>query len=124
MPRVRPGHATRRRRRKILRAASGYRGTRSKLFRSAKQTVIKAGQYAYRDRRVKKREFRALWITRIRAACVARGISYSHFMNGLKNATVALNRKMLSEIAIADAPGFDKIVELAKANVTAGQPTS
>ena len=124
MPRVRPGHATRRRRRKILRAARGYRGTRSKLFRVAKQTVIKAGQYAYRDRRVKKREFRALWITRISAACTARGISYSHFMNGLKNGNVALNRKMLSEIAIADAAGFDKIVALAKTNVTAGQPAA
>ena len=116
MPRVRPGHATRRRRRKILQAAKGYRGTRSKLFRVAKQAVIKSGQYAYRDRRVRKREFRALWITRIGAACGGRGISYSHFIAGLKRANVFLNRKMLSEVAIADAPAFDKLVELARAN--------
>lgn len=115
MPRVRPGHATRRRRRRTLRAAKGYRGTRSKLFRVAKQAVIKAGQYAYRDRRVKKREFRALWITRVSAACRARGISYSVFMNGMKNANVILNRKMLSEVAIADGVAFDKLVEMAGA---------
>ncbi len=115
MPRVRPGHATRRRRRKVLKAAKGYRGTRSKLFRVAKQAVIKAGQYAYRDRRAKKRQFRALWITRVNAACRARGISYSHFMAGITSANVALNRKMLSEIAICDGPAFDKLVELARA---------
>ena len=114
MPRVRLGHATRRRHRKMLRAAKGYRGTRSKLFRTAKQAVIKSGQYAYRDRRVKKREFRALWITRVSAACGMRGISYSHFMGGLRRANVFLNRKMLSEVAIADPPGFDKLVELAR----------
>ena len=116
MPRVRPGCATRRRHKRILRAAKGYRGTRSKLFRVAKQAVIKAGQYAYRDRRVKKREFRALWITRLSAACHSREMSYSHFICGLKRANVFLNRKMLSEVAIADAPGFDKLVGLAKAN--------
>ncbi len=120
MPRVRPGHATRRRRRKVLKAAKGYRGTRSKLFRVAKQAVIKAGQYAYRDRRAKKRQFRALWITRINAACRARRISYSHFMAGISNTNVALNRKMLSEIAIADPPAFDKLVELARG----GQPAA
>ena len=114
MPRVRPGHATRRRRRRILRAAKGYRGTRSKLFRVAKQAVIKSGQYAYRDRRAKKREFRALWITRVSAACASRGISYSHFMGGLRRANVFLNRKMLSEVAIADPPAFDRLVELAR----------
>jgi len=116
MPRVRPGHATRRRHRKILKAAKGYRASRSKLYRSAKQTVIKAGQYAYRDRRVKKREFRALWITRVTAACRGRGMRYSLFMGGLKNANIFLNRKMLSEVAIADAAAFDKLVELAQAN--------
>jgi len=120
MPRVRPGHATRRRRKRVLRAAKGYRGTRSKLFRVAKQAVIKSGQYAYRDRRVKKREFRALWITRVSAACMARGITYSHFMGGLKQANVMMNRKMLAEVAIADEAGFDKLVELARAN----QPTA
>lgn len=116
--RVRGGHATHRRRKRMLRDAKGYRGTRSKLFKSAKQTVIKAGQYAFRDRRVKKREFRALWITRISAACSARGLNYSRFMNGLKHANVALNRKMLSEIAIFDPPGFDKLVEMAKSSAT------
>ena len=119
MPRVKPGSATRRRRKRVLRAASGYRGTRSKLFRTAKQAVIKAGQYAYRDRRARKRNFRALWIIRISAACGERDISYSHFMNGLKNANVILNRKMLSEVAIADPAAFDKLVELSKAQRSA-----
>jgi large subunit ribosomal protein L20 len=114
MPRARPGHATRLRRRRILRAARGYRGTRSKLFRVAKQAVIKSGQYAYRDRRAKKREFRALWITRLSAACGSRGISYNQFVSGLKRAGVFLNRKMLSEVAIADPAAFDKLVDLAR----------
>lgn len=113
MPRVRPGHATRKRHKRVLKAAKGYRGTRSKLFRVAKQTVIKAGQYAFRDRRARKRDFRALWITRISAACDARGLSYSKFMGGLKKADIFLNRKMLSEIAIADPAAFDKIFEIA-----------
>jgi len=106
---------TRRRRKRILRAARGYRGARSKLFKSAKQAVIRAGQYAYRDRRVRKREFRALWIIRISGACTTRGVSYSHFIGGLKKAGVFLNRKMLSEVAIADPAAFDKLVELARA---------
>jgi large subunit ribosomal protein L20 len=118
MPRVTPGSATRRRRKRTLRKAKGYWGTRSKLFRVAKQVVIKAGQYARRDRRARKREFRGLWIIRVSAACRQRGLSYSHFMNGLKHANVALNRKMLSEIAIADPPAFDKLVELAIARAT------
>ncbi|MBU0641447.1 MAG: 50S ribosomal protein L20 [Planctomycetes bacterium] len=119
MPRVRSGHATRRRRKRVLNAAKGYRGARSKLFKVAKQAVIKAGQYAYRDRLARKRDFRALWIIRISAACDARGLSYSHFMGGLKKANVFLNRKMLSEVAIADPPAFDKLVELARAHSTA-----
>jgi large subunit ribosomal protein L20 len=119
MPRVLPGHATRRRHKKTLRAASGFRGSRSKLFRSAKPTLIKGGVYAARDRRARKREFRALWITRVSAACDARGISYSRFMNGLKHANVILNRKMLSEVAIADPVAFDKLAELAKSKVKA-----
>lgn len=114
MPRVKPGHATRRRRNRVLRDASGFRGTRSKLFRVAKQNVMRAGAYATRDRRVRKRDFRSLWIVRVSAACEARGVSYSQFMGGLKKAGVFLNRKMLSEIAIADAAAFDKIVELAR----------
>jgi len=114
MPRTRPGPITRRRRKRILRAARGYRGARSKLFRVAKQAVIRAGQYAYRDRRLRKRDFRALWIARITAACAARGMTYSRFMHGLKNACVALNRKMLSEIAIHDPETFDKLVQIAR----------
>lgn len=117
--RVRPGAATRHRRKRILRDAKGFWGTRSKLFRPAKQTVIKAGQYAFRDRRVKKREFRSLWVIRVSAACDARGISYSHFIGGLRKACVALNRKMLSEVAIADPAAFDKLVELARQHVAA-----
>jgi large subunit ribosomal protein L20 len=114
MPRIKGGYATHRRRKRVLRDAKGYRGSRSKLYRSAKQTVIKAGVYAFRDRRARKREFRALWIIRITAACRARGISYSHFMGALKKAGVFLNRKMLSEVAIADPAAFDKLVEMAK----------
>lgn len=115
MPRTQPGPVTRRRRKRVLKAASGYTGTRSKNFRIAKQAVIKAGQYAFRDRRAKKREFRGLWIVRVSAATDARGLSYSRFLGGLKKANVILNRKMLSEVAIADPVAFDKIVELAKA---------
>lgn len=118
MARVQPGPATRRRRNRVLKDAKGFWGTRSKLFRVAKQFVTKAGVYAFRDRRVKKREFRALWVTRITAAVRARGLSYSAFMNGLKVANVALNRKMLSEIAIADDAGFDQLVALARKHAT------
>lgn len=119
MPRVTPGAATRHRRKRILKDAKGFAGTRSKLFRPAKQTVMKAGVYAFRDRRAKKRTFRSLWIVRVTAACELRGVSYSVFMGGLKKACVALNRKMLSEIAIADPAAFDKLVELAKSKATA-----
>jgi large subunit ribosomal protein L20 len=115
MARVRPGHATHRRRKRMLRAASGFWGSRSKLFRVAKQFVVKARVYAFRDRRVRKREFRSLWIIRVSAACDARGISYSCFVAGLKHAGVFLNRKMLSELAIQDPAVFDKLVELARA---------
>jgi large subunit ribosomal protein L20 len=114
MARVRPGHATRKRRKRVLKDAKGYRGSRSKLFKNAKQTVTKAGQYAFRDRKARKREFRSLWVTRISAACGARGVSYSQFMGGLRKAGVFLNRKMLSEVAIADPAAFDKLVDLAK----------
>ena len=115
MPRVKGGHATHQRRKRVLRAARGYWGSRSKLFKTAKQQVTRAGQNAYRDRRAKKREFRALWIIRVSAACDARGISYSHFMGGLKKANIILNRKMLSEVAIVDEAAFDRLVELARA---------
>ncbi len=119
MPRTRPGHTTRRRHKRVLKAASGYQGARSKLFKTAKQAVIKAGQYATRDRHNRKREFRALWIIRISAACDTRGISYSKFMGGIKKAGIFLNRKMLSEVAIADPVGFDKLVEMARERITA-----
>ncbi len=118
MPRVKPGPATHRRHKRVLKAAKGFRASHSKLFRPAKQSVIKARQYAFRDRRVKKREFRALWIVRVSAACDARGMSYSHFMGALRKACVGLNRKMLSEIAIHDPAAFDRLVELAKKHVT------
>jgi large subunit ribosomal protein L20 len=119
MPRVRPGAATRHRRKRTLRAAKGFWGSRSKLFRVAKQFVIKAGQYAYRDRKTRKRNFRSLWIIRVSAACDARGISYSKFMGGLRKANIILNRKMLSEIAIADPAAFDQIVEIARKHAPA-----
>lgn len=117
MARVTNAVATRRRRKRVLRDSRGSRASLSKLFKNAKQNVIKGGQYAYRDRRAKKRNFRALWIVRVTAACRARGISYSVFMHGLSLANVILNRKMLSEVAIADSVAFDKLVELAKAQV-------
>ena len=102
-------------RRKILREAKGYRGSKSTLYRPARQQVMKSGNYAYVGRKQKKREFRQLWITRISAACKLNGINYSQFMNGCKKAGITLNRKMLSEIAITDAAGFTAIVEKAKA---------
>ncbi len=118
MARTRPGSVTRQRRNRMLKAAKGYRASHSTLYKNAKQTVIKAGVYAFRDRRVKKRNFRSLWVVRISAACEARGISYSRFMNGLKHANIILNRKMLSELAIFDAAAFDKLVELARRELT------
>ncbi len=121
MPRVLPGHATRQRHKRMLKKASGFWGTRSKLFRVAKQFVMKAGVYAFRDRKARKRRFRSLWIIRVSAACDARGISYSKFMNGLKQANVFLNRKMLSEVAIHDPAAFDKLVEMAKSQTAAAK---
>ncbi len=114
MPRVLPGHATRQRHKRMLKKASGYWGSRSKLFRPAKQAVIKAGQYAFRDRRAKKRDFRGLFVLRVSAACDARGLSYSKFMGALRRANIALNRKMLSEIAIHDPAAFDRLVAMAR----------
>lgn len=115
MARVKGAMATRKRRNKVLKLAKGYWGGKSKLFKTAKEAVMKSGQYAYIGRRLKKRDFRKLWITRISAACKMNGINYSTFMNGLKKAGVTLNRKMLSEIAIADAAAFTALVEKAKA---------
>jgi large subunit ribosomal protein L20 len=114
MPRVRKGAATRRARKRVLKAASGYRGQRSRQYRLAKEAVARAGAYALRDRRQKKREFRGMWIIRLNAACQSRDMRYSQFINGLKKAQIGINRKMLSEMAIHDAEGFDKIVEIAK----------
>lgn len=115
MPRTRVGVAHHKRVKRLLKKAKGYYGARSKLLGPARDTVRRAGVYAFRDRRARKRDFRSLWITRITAACRAREISYNRFINGLKRATIDLNRKMLSEIAIADAPAFDALVELARA---------
>src|SRR5574343_539258 len=111
MARVKRGVEARRRHKKVMKAAKGYYGARSRTFRVAKQAVIKAGQYAYRDRRVKKRDFRALWIQRINAAANECGLSYSKFIHGLSLAEIAVDRKMLSDLAIHDKPAFAKFVE-------------
>jgi len=111
MARVKGAMHTRKRRKKILKLAKGYRGAKSKLFRTANQAVMKSLTYAYRDRKQKKRNFRQLWIARINAAARANGISYSRFMNGLKQNGIEINRKMLSEIAISDPAAFTKLVE-------------
>ena len=114
MARVKNGLTSRKRRKKILKLAKGYVGSKSTLYRTAKQQVVKSGQYAYRDRKTTKREFRKLWITRINAAARQNDISYSRLMNGLKLAEIDINRKMLSEIAISDDAAFGQIVEQAK----------
>ena len=115
MARVKGALMTRKRRKKVLKLAKGYWGSKSRHFKMAKQAVMKSGNYAYIGRKHRKRDFRRLWITRISAACKMNGINYSTFMNGLKKAGITLNRKMLSEIAIADAAGFTALVEKAKA---------
>ena len=115
MSRVKRGIRTRARHHKILKAAKGYWGHKNKLFKVANQQVLKSGNYAYRDRRNKKREFRRLWIVRINAACRLNDINYSRFMNGLKKAGIELDRKVLSDIAVTDAAGFTSLVEKAKA---------
>ncbi len=109
------GSARTRAKRRLFKKAKGYVGGRSNLLRTVKETLIRAEAYAYRDRRTKKREFRRLWITRINAACRQRDMRYSQFINGLKKANIELDRKMLSEMAIHDPAGFDKVVEEAKA---------
>ncbi|MBP3937179.1 MAG: 50S ribosomal protein L20 [Clostridia bacterium] len=115
MARVKGAMMTRKRRKKVLKLAKGYFGAKSKLFRTAKEAVMKSGQYAYIGRKQRKRDFRRLWITRISAACKMNGMNYSTFMNGLKKANVSLNRKMLAEIAVSDAAAFTALVEQAKA---------
>ncbi len=114
MPRVKRGFKARHRRKKILKAAKGYYGARHRLFKTAKETVHRAWKYAYRDRRTKKRQFRRLWITRINAATRINGMSYSRFMGGLKVAGVELDRKVLADLAIFDAPGFAQVVAAAR----------
>jgi large subunit ribosomal protein L20 len=115
MPRVKRGVVARRRHKKVLKQAKGYYGARSRVFRVAKQAVTKAGQYAYRDRRQRKRQFRALWITRINAQSRANGLSYSRLINGLKKAEIGLDRRVLADLAVHDKPAFAAIVEQAKA---------
>ena len=114
MARVKGAMMTRKRRNKVLKLAKGYWGAKSKHFKMAKEQVMKSGQYAYIGRRLKKRDFRQLWITRISAACKMNGMNYSTFMNGLKKAGVQINRKMLAEMVISDKAAFTQLVELAK----------
>lgn len=115
MARIKGATMTRKRRNKVLKMAKGYYGSKAKLFKTAKQAVMKSGQYAYIGRKLKKRDFRRLWITRISAAAKLNGMNYSTLINGLKKADINLNRKMLSEIAIADPAGFTALCEKAKA---------
>ncbi len=115
MARIKGAMMTRKRRNKVLKLAKGYYGSKHSLFKTAKQAVMKSGNYAYIGRKQKKRDFRRLWITRISAACKANGTNYSSFINGLKKAGITLNRKMLSEIAISDPAAFTALVEQAKA---------
>jgi large subunit ribosomal protein L20 len=117
MPRVKRGVTARARHKKVLTQATGYRGRRNAVYRIAKEAVMKAGQYAYRDRRAKKRVFRALWIARINAAVREMGMSYSAFMNGLKKASIDIDRKVLADLAVHDKAAFTKIAEQAKASL-------
>ena len=117
MPRVKRGVTAHARHKKVLDQASGYYGRRKNVYRVAKQAVIKAGQYAYRDRRQRKRQFRALWIVRINAAANENGLSYSRFINGLKKANIEIDRKVLADMAVFDKPAFAQLVEQAKASL-------
>ncbi len=119
MPRVKRGVTARARHKKVIDQAKGFRGRRGNVFRIAKEAVMKAGQYAYRDRRQRKRQFRALWIARINAAARECGMNYSAFMNGLKKAAIEIDRKVLADLAVFDKPAFAKIAEQAKASLGA-----
>ena len=119
MPRVKRGVTARARHKKVLALAKGFRGRRGNVYRVAKQAVMKAGQYAYRDRRTKKRVFRQLWIARINAAARANGLTYSQFINGLNKAQIGLDRKVLADIAVHDAAAFAGIVNQVKAQLAA-----
>lgn len=118
MPRVKRGTMTHKRHKKVLRQAQGFWGARSRLFKTAKEAVMRSMRYAYRDRRVRKREFRRLWITRISAACRANGIQYGRFIEGLQRAGVVLDRKALAEVAISDEQGFAELVDRARAHLS------
>jgi large subunit ribosomal protein L20 len=117
MPRVKRGVTAHARHKKVLDLAKGYRGRRGNVYRVAKEAVMKAGQYAYRDRRQKKRQFRALWIARINAGARECGLTYSRFMNGMKRAMIEIDRKVLADLAVFDKPAFAQIVEQAKASL-------
>ncbi len=117
MPRAKRGFKARRRRNKVLKLAKGFRGARSKLFRSATEAVDRALNYAFRDRKVRKRDFRALWIARINAAARENGLSYSRLIFGLKQAEIGLDRKILAQLAVTDPPGFSAVVTQAKARL-------
>ena len=119
MPRVKRGVTAHARHKKVLGKAKGYYGARSKIYRVAKQAVIKAGQYAYRDRRQRKRQFRTLWIARINAAARENGLSYSRLIDGLNKADVEVDRKVLADLAVFDAAGFSALAEKAKAGLSA-----
>ena len=119
MPRVKRGVTARARHKKVLALAKGFRGRRKNVFRIAKQAVMKAGQYAYRDRRAKKREFRRLWIARINAGSRALGLTYSKFIAGIKKASIEIDRKVLADLAVNDPAAFASIVEKAKAQLAA-----
>ena len=115
MARIKPALTTRKRRKKFLKAAKGYWGSKSKHFKMAKQAVMKSGNYAFAGRKQKKRDFRSLWITRISAQCKVNGINYSQFMHGLKKSGIIINRKMLAELAVSDKNAFASLVEKSKA---------
>ena len=117
MARVKSGSVTRKRRKKVLKLAKGYRGSKHSLFKTANQQVMKSLQYAYRDRRQRKRDFRKLWITRINAAARMNGLSYSRLMHGLKQANIQVNRKMLADLAVNDEKAFAELAEKAKASL-------
>jgi len=119
MPRVKRGVIARARHKKVLDLAKGYRGRRKNVYRIAKQAVMKAGQYAYRDRRQRKRQFRTLWIARINAGARECGLTYSRFMNGLKRSSIEVDRKVLADLAVFDKAAFAKYAEMAKASLSA-----
>jgi len=121
VPRAKNAPASKRAKRKLFKRTRGFRGGRSKLYRTAKETVMRADAYAYRDRRARKRDFRRLWIVRINAACRQRGLNYSHFIAGLKAAGIETDRKMLADIAVNDPRGFDKLVQAVSAQPVASE---